>query len=64
MGDTFKDNFLNRIISDEEFDEFASELLQVEPPPSLVDAILTSISQLQLPEMQQIDAVKDTAPFA
>lgn len=62
MGDNFRDNFLNGIISDEKFDEFASELLQVEPPPSLVDAILTSISQIQLPAVQPGDVVKDVAP--
>ena len=62
MGNNFKDNFLNSVISDEEFDEFASELLQVEPPPSLVDAILSSISRIQLPEMQPGGVAKDAAP--
>lgn len=62
MGDNFRNNLLNGIISDEEFDRFASELLQVEPPPSLVDAILTSISQIQLPEVQSDDVAKGVAP--
>jgi hypothetical protein len=64
MGSNFKDNLLNGVISDEEFDEFASDLLQVEPPPSLVDTILTSVSQIQLPEVQPGGVVKEVAPSA
>ncbi len=70
MRDNFKGNFLNGILSDEEFDEFANELLQVEPPPWLVDAILSSIAQIPLLEMQselleQVGSEKiDMAPSA
>lgn len=36
------------VTTDEEFDELVSELLHVEPPPSLVDNILSSVARIPL----------------
>lgn len=36
------------ITTDEEFDELVSELLHVEPPPSLIKNILSSVARIPL----------------
>jgi hypothetical protein len=36
-------------LSDDELDDLFSDLLHVEPPPGLVEQILTSVMQLPLP---------------
>ena len=40
--------FSTDVTTDEEFDELVSELLHVEPPPSLVDNILSSVARIPL----------------
>jgi hypothetical protein len=36
------------VTTDEEFDELVSEMLHVEPPPTLVDNILSSVARIPL----------------
>jgi hypothetical protein len=43
-----RDLFSTDVTSDEEFDELISELLHVEPPPSLVENILSSVARIPL----------------
>jgi hypothetical protein len=43
-----KNLFSTDVTTDEEFDELVSELLHVEPPPSLVDDILSSVAKIPL----------------
>jgi len=40
--------FSTDVTTDEEFDELVTELLHVEPPPSLVDNILSSVARIPL----------------
>ena len=40
------DLFFDQVLSDDEFDQLCSELLQVEPPRSLVEDILHSVAGL------------------
>lgn len=40
--------FSTDVTTDEEFDELVSELLHVEPPPTLVDNILSSVARIPL----------------
>ena len=39
-------------LSDDELDDFFSELFQMEPPPRLIEQILTSVKRLPLPQGQ------------
>jgi hypothetical protein len=39
--------------SEDELDELFSQLLQIEPPPTLIDTILTSVACLPLPQEMQ-----------
>jgi hypothetical protein len=42
--------------SEDEIDQLFSQLLQIEPPPTLVDDILASIAHLPLPQkIQPVD---------
>jgi hypothetical protein len=41
--------------SEDEIDQLFSQLLQIEPPPTLVDDILASIAHLPLPQNIQSD---------
>ena len=44
--------FSESVLSDDEFDNIFSELLQVEPPPALVQQILASLTPLPRPQGQ------------
>lgn len=50
------DPFAGDTLSDDEFDQLFSELLQVEPPCSLIDNILYCVSQLPHPTREQEQA--------
>lgn len=52
MRQPSRNPFAAEVTSDEEFDELVSELLHVEPPPSLVDTILSSVSKISLRQIQ------------
>lgn len=45
LADTIED-----VSSDDEIDELFSQLLQIEPPPTLVDDILATVARLPLPQ--------------
>ena len=45
LADTIED-----ISSEDEIDEFFSQLLQIEPPTTLVDDILATVARLPLPQ--------------
>ena len=45
----FADN-VEDVSSEDEIDELFSQLLQIEPPPTLVDDILASVARLPLPQ--------------
>jgi hypothetical protein len=42
--------FAADVTTDEEFDELVSELLHVEPPPALIENILSSVARLPFPQ--------------
>lgn len=43
------------VTTDEEFDELVSELLHVEPPPSLIENILSSVARIPLPPKDGVE---------
>jgi hypothetical protein len=45
LADTIED-----VSSEDEIDELFSQLLQIEPPPTLVDDILATVARLPLPQ--------------
>ena len=45
LADTIED-----VSSEDEIDKLFSQLLQIEPPPTLVDDILATVARLQLPQ--------------
>jgi hypothetical protein len=45
--------------SEDEIDQLFGQLLQIEPPPTLVDDILASIARLPLPQEIQIVQLDD-----
>lgn len=49
--------------SEDEIDQLFRQLLQIEPPPTLVDDILASIAHLPLPQKIQSDDRDDLERF-
>ncbi|HEV2662984.1 MAG TPA: hypothetical protein VGU68_20415 [Ktedonobacteraceae bacterium] len=49
---------------EDEIDQLFSQLLQIEPPPTLVDDILASIAHLPLPQKIQLNDIEDLEGFA